>query len=413
MPRLSIIVTCYNIEQYVAQCLDSVLGQTLADIEVIVVDDGSTDGTPSVIRSVAEADHRLVPVLLDENSIGGVATAANEGLDRATSPYVGFVDGDDFCEPTMFQRLLDAALAHDADLAMCRYQLLDAATGDLSYPADEGRWAEVDQSAYRLDVDERKRFLRFVAVPWRKIYRRELLEGNGIRFPVGDYFYEDNAFHWFCLLSATSLAVVPEVLCYHRYARAGQTMGAADERLFSIFLHYDTIKAWIGERGLSADFGPSLLAWVISQMEWVAPRTPANLRRRLFDVLQPIVSPYDEHTVKEALTEDPKGMLAVHLVQALRDDNYSAFVKTLETEGRASNPLVSAVFYLRYSGLSETARLTRRYTRNKARDYRARYRRRRRQQPDGTDDILFALAVIETRLDAIERELQGLSGRES
>lgn len=413
MAQLSIIVTSYNIEQYIGQCLDSVLDQTLADIEVIVVDDGSTDSTPAIIQQVADSDPRVVPVLLEENSVGGVATAANAGLDRATSAYVGFVDGDDYCEPTMFETLLDAAIDHDADLVMCRYQLVDTATGDLSYPADEARWADVDQAVYALDVDERKRFLGFVAVPWRKLYRTEMLESQHIRFPVGDYFYEDNPFHWFCLLSATSLAVVPEVLCYHRYARAGQTMSTVDERLFRIFEHHDTIESWIAEHGLSADFTPSLVGWVVSQMEWIAPRTPPELRPQLFDILRRIVAAYDDHVVMEALAQGQKGVLTRRLVEALRQGNYAGFAKALHKGDHRTNPIVSAAFHLRYSGLDETVRLTKRYAKNKAHEYRARVRRRRGQPSPGTNDVLFALAVIESRLEAIEARLHQDSRDES
>ena len=87
----------------------------------------------------------------------------------------------------------------------------------------------------RWTCQTRRQFLRFIAVPWRKLYRRSLLEDHAIRFPVSDSFYEDNPFHWFSVISARSIAVVPEVLCYHRVGRAGQTMATADERLFQIF----------------------------------------------------------------------------------------------------------------------------------------------------------------------------------
>ena len=95
MAEVSIIVTAYNIEGYIEQCLNSVAAQTLSDIEVLVVDDGSTDSTPQKIVEFCDADPRFLPVLLQDNSPGGVATAANTGLDRATGPpevidYYGF-----------------------------------------------------------------------------------------------------------------------------------------------------------------------------------------------------------------------------------------------------------------------------------------------------------------------------------
>ncbi|MCB1330480.1 MAG: glycosyltransferase family 2 protein, partial [Maritimibacter sp.] len=122
MPLLSVIVTAYNIEAYLAECLETVVSQTLADMEIIVVDDGSTDGTPEIIRTFAARDARVKPVLLPENTIGGVASAANAGLERATGTWVGFVDGDDYLDPTMFEELCAAATACGAELAMCRYK---------------------------------------------------------------------------------------------------------------------------------------------------------------------------------------------------------------------------------------------------------------------------------------------------
>ena len=199
MADVSIIVTAYNIEDYIEQCLDSVAAQTLSDIEVLVVDDGSSDSTREKIAAFCAGDPRFIPVLLAENSPGGVATAANAGLDRATARWVGFVDGDDYVEPTMFERLVDAAAGCDADLAMCEYQEVVDGSGERRDPADAHRWAELTDSCYQLNVPARIQFLRFIAVPWRKLYRRSFIEDNAIRFPVGDGFYEDNPFHWFAV----------------------------------------------------------------------------------------------------------------------------------------------------------------------------------------------------------------------
>ena len=285
MPVVSVIVTAYNIENYIEECLASVAAQTLGDLEVLVVDDGSSDSTPQKIAAFCDGDPRFVPVLLAENSPGGVATAANAGLDRATGEWIGFVDGDDYVEPVMFERLVEAASAADADLAMCDYQEVVTGTGERKDPADAHRWAQLTSPSYVLDVQTRKQVLRFIAVPWRKLYRRSLVEANELRFPVSDGFYEDNPFHWFAVLSARSLAVVPEVLCYHRVGRAGQTMATADARLFQIFRHHDTIHGWLARRRLLDVYQTNLLGWVISQMEWISRKTPPSLHRTLFDTL--------------------------------------------------------------------------------------------------------------------------------
>lgn len=409
MPRLSVIVTSYNIEAFIGPCLETVCGQTERDLEIIVVDDGSSDATPRIIEQWARQDPRIVPVLLAENSVGGVATAANAGLDRATGTYVGFVDGDDYCEPTMFAQLLDAAEAYDADLAMCRYLVVDSTTGEFDEPADEHRWVDVDEPFYKLDVDERKRFLQFVAVPWRKLYRREMLEANGIRFPEGDYFYEDNPFHWFSILTARSLAVVPEVLCYHRVARVGQTMATVDERLFRIFAHHATIRAWIAGHLMAAEFEAPLLTWVISQMEWIAPRTPPELRPELFRILREIVADYDPAVVEAAISEGRKGAIGRALTQSLVLNNYAGFVKTLDTGSAQSHPLLSARYHLRYSGVGTTAKIAARYLAQRYEGYRGQ-RQRTSPQPAAADysDVLFGLVLIERRLDVLETEIREL-----
>ena len=175
MAETTIIVTAYNIESYIEECLDSVAAQTLTDIEVLVVDDGSSDTTQAKIVEFCDADPRFVPVLLGENSPGGVATAANAGLDRATARWVGFVDGDDYVEPTMFEQLVSGAAGCDADLAMCEYQEVVDGSGERRDPADAHRWAELTASCYKLDIQTRRQVLRFIAVPWRKLYRLSLI----------------------------------------------------------------------------------------------------------------------------------------------------------------------------------------------------------------------------------------------
>lgn len=415
MPTLSVIVTAYNIERYVRQCLESVAAQTLTDLEVLVVDDGSSDATPRIVAEFCEADPRFVPVLLPTNSPGGVATAANAGLDRATGEWVGFVDGDDFVEPRMFERLVESAASCGADLAMCEYQEVEDGTGERRDPADAHRWAALTEPCHVLDVPTRKQVLRFVAVPWRKLYRRTLLEDHAIRFPVSDGFYEDNPFHWAAVLSASTLAVVPEVLCYHRVGRAGQTMATADARLFGIFAHHDTIHAWLVQRRLLEVYETSLLGWVISQMEWIARRTPPALQRTLFDTLVPVFAQYSPEAVAGALKEGNKGATAQRLSAAVSKREFGSFVRTLATRPGSDNPLVTAAFHLRHSGVQRTAVLTSRYLRNVLRGSRVqrvvtRATRTTRREPT-RQDLMLGLVVIQHRLDLLGEQLREVDQR--
>ena len=406
MPRLSVIVTTYNIEKYVEQAVRSVCRQTLDDIEIIVVDDGSTDSTPAVLSRLAAGDERIKLRLRGQNSIGGVATAANAGLDMASGQYVGFMDGDDYCDPTMFAKLLEAAETHHAEMAMCQYRLVDEVSGEETWPADQNRWNAFDHRVLRLGTTEREQLLRFVAVPWRKIYLRKFLDSNNLRFPVVDYFYEDNPFHWFCILSARTLVLVPEALCYHRMARVGQTMSTADARLFRMFEHAQTIRSWLSEHDLGDQYAGSLIVWVVSQFEWISQRTPPSLRAQLVSAVQPALQPYSDPTIEAALVHAGKGRRARALAAAARAGNVAEVALILDRWGRPGNPAIGAAYHLRYSGMRETAIRT---------VNRVRTRRDEAPPPDleeirptfSNRDIVVALTLIEHRLTALEDAVAG------
>ena len=342
---ISIIVTSYNVEKYIEQSLGSVISQTLKpeDVEIIVVDDGSTDGSPDLIAGLAEKYSNVIPVLLKENSIGGVATPANVGLEKATGKYVGFADGDDIYEPTMFEKLVDAAETHDCDLAFCNYLLLDDTSGITSTPADNRRWADLQGlSAIKLDEERAKQILRFVAVPWRKIYRRDLLVKNNIRFPVGDYFFEDNPFHWFSVIKARNIAIVPEQLCYHRIGRAGQTMQSADARLFKMFEHHLTIHQWLEQEQLLDTYRDSLLLWLRSQLSWIEERCPDELYGELFDAVSPQFQMYSKAQLRENINYNRSNYRKSMLAILLRDNNKDRFVSVATGKAKFN------VFYMLY-----------------------------------------------------------------
>lgn len=115
-PLVSILVPVYNVELYLRQCLDSLKKQSLTDIEIICVNDGSTDGSLDILNDYASTDNRI-KIINKRN--GGLPSARNAGLDAATGEYVGFVDGDDFVEPDMFKKLYLAAKHEKADIVVC------------------------------------------------------------------------------------------------------------------------------------------------------------------------------------------------------------------------------------------------------------------------------------------------------
>lgn len=170
---ISIIVPIYNIEKYLAHCIDSVLNSTLTDFELILVDDGSTDSSGSICDEYSTWDERI-SVIHQEN--GGISIARNHGLEKAHGDYVIFIDGDDVIKPEMLETMLQALDSSDSDLAMVRAYTIDE-DGIVTTPAvDEQRDTRIiTQEDYMRFLYERNEF--GYPVVWNKLYRRQLIEG--------------------------------------------------------------------------------------------------------------------------------------------------------------------------------------------------------------------------------------------
>ncbi len=182
---ISVIIAAYNIEAYIERGVRSVCVQTYRNLEIIVVDDGSTDDTGRILDELAGRDARI-QVIHEEN--GGLAHARNVGIARAGGSYIGFVDGDDWIDPDMYEKLFSALRDKRADMAVCRYRQI-AREKTLDESADRAVLFE-GQEALTAYVEERKEF-EIQNAAWNKLYRRELL--SGMAFPEGRW-YEDILF---------------------------------------------------------------------------------------------------------------------------------------------------------------------------------------------------------------------------
>lgn len=123
LPKVSIIVPVYNVENYLAKCLDSLVKQTLENIEVLVVNDGSKDGSQKIIEQYAQQYPEKIKPFFKEN--GGLSDARNFGIDRATGDFIGFVDSDDYVTETMFEEMVNLAEKHQSKMVICNIQKVD------------------------------------------------------------------------------------------------------------------------------------------------------------------------------------------------------------------------------------------------------------------------------------------------
>ena len=134
---VSIIVPIYKVAPFVAQCLNSLVRQSLGNLEIIIVDDGSTDESLNIIKSF-DFEKRIVKIISQENS--GLSAARNTGMGVAKGEYIGFVDGDDWVDENMFEAMFSMAISSEADIVICNGQLIDHATGESKPIQDQHVW---------------------------------------------------------------------------------------------------------------------------------------------------------------------------------------------------------------------------------------------------------------------------------
>ena len=249
MFKVSVIIPVYNTEQYLEACLDSVFAQTLKELEVILVNDGSTDASLSIMEKYRANYPDRVKLISKEN--GGQATARNVAIPLCTGEYIGFVDSDDYIEPEMYERMYQKAKEADADYVECDYVNVKVnAAGETERIADYG-------SRVREYTSKEDMFIDPMLAPWNKIYRRTLLQESEVRFPEG-YIYEDTAFCLKAISIVNRFAFVPGKYVVH-YFRGGSTMNInKSKRVSNIFPVLKDVITFYQNRELFQIYYPEL-----------------------------------------------------------------------------------------------------------------------------------------------------------
>lgn len=237
MPKVSIIVPVYNVERFLAKCLDSLVNQTLDDFEVIVVNDGSPDNSQAVIDTYVKNYPDKIKAFTKKN--GGLSDARNFGMQKATGDFIGFVDSDDFVDVTMFEKLYNRAVSTESDVVICAH---DALILNKNGTIKERIYHKVENSyAFGKSIYESPDILAFAkSYAWNKLYKREVIEGY--QFPVGQY-YEDSAVVYNILSSAKKVEFINEPLYFYILGREGAITDTVDERLFDVFKSCESIIA--------------------------------------------------------------------------------------------------------------------------------------------------------------------------
>lgn len=206
--KLSIVALVYNLEKYLPRCLNSLVNQTLQEIEILCVDDGSTDSAPQIIEEYAKKYPNKVKAFHKEN--GGEFTTRNYGLEKAQGEYITFVDTDDYVEKDWAEKLYTAAKQNEADMAVCGFERIDLKTNKVMAK-------NMTKFGYEVkEVTPNDDFIIFInPAPWNKIYKREAIkEFKFLPFRgFNDAMFLETSF-----INVKKIAFIPDVL-YHYYLR--------------------------------------------------------------------------------------------------------------------------------------------------------------------------------------------------
>ncbi|RAP47411.1 MAG: hypothetical protein BZ135_02205 [Methanosphaera sp. rholeuAM6] len=231
IPKISVIVPVYNVEQYLERCLDSIVNQSLKDIEIICINDGSTDNSLKILEEYAKKDDRII-VINQKNH--GQGYSRNRGLDVARGEYVLFVDSDDWVDIDTCKELYIKSNQLDTDVLIYQVESYDDYS-DRFYKEDYYRNVYLPKEFYGTVFNNRDisdYIFSLGVAPYGKLYRRSLLEKFNIRFPENIYF-EDNPFYWEVMLASEKISIVNKFYSLRRY-RENSIMADYDEKFLDV-----------------------------------------------------------------------------------------------------------------------------------------------------------------------------------
>ena len=241
MPKVSVIIPVYNVENYLRQCLDSVINQTLKDIEIILVDDGSTDNSLKILQNYAQKESRI-KIINKENS--GYGASMNIGIGTAQGEYIGIVESDDFIEPDMFEKLYNTAVSNNLDLVRCQYYQYNSLKNINNTVFID--WIEKNKIYKPLDFQPI--FYQPPAI-WSNLVKKELLEKYNIKFlETPGASYQDTSFAFKLYCASERFMMIEDSLLHYRIDNENSSVNSK-QKAFYVNTEYGEISHFAVQNG--------------------------------------------------------------------------------------------------------------------------------------------------------------------
>lgn len=225
-PKISIIIPVYNVEKYLEECLESIITQTLSDIEILCINDGSIDNSPTILNKFAQKDNRVI-IINKEN--GGYASAINTGIEIAKGDFLQIVESDDYCDSKMCEAMYSKISQTDADLITADFYFLNGnKTKICKFLRDED--AEIEEYS----IQTHPYIISKQAYPWKSLYRTSFIKENNIRMlQDGNGAYEDQPWNATILSLANKMLYINKPFYYYRLDANGSSTNNGSIRMIN------------------------------------------------------------------------------------------------------------------------------------------------------------------------------------
>ncbi|NLY46853.1 MAG: glycosyltransferase family 2 protein [Tissierella sp.] len=260
LPKISVIIPVYNVEEYLRQCLDSVINQTLQDIEIICVNDESTDDSLAILEEYAKRDSRI-NVLSQKNA--GAGAARNKGLEIARGEYLSFLDSDDFFELDMLEKAYNKVIGDNADIVIYKVQLFNDKTkmfSDAPWAFNENYFPPFVPFSYK-DMPKYI-FNSFQNWTWNKLFRKAFVDRNKLRYQELRRT-NDLLFTCMALVTAERITLLDEVLAYYRCGTQTNSQATNHIAPLDFYKAFFTLKQELIRIGIFEEVEQSYSNWAL------------------------------------------------------------------------------------------------------------------------------------------------------
>ncbi len=256
-PEISVVVPVYNVEKYLKQCLDSILVQTFSNIEIICVNDGSTDNSRKILEEYKNKDSRIK--IVDKKN-GGLSSARNAGMKVAVGEFISFIDSDDWIEPTMLEKLYESMTTHNTDITICAVHQFDEQKqkndDSNKYYTLEYFDESFDNKVFSYE-DVRPFIMDVCVMAWNKLYRRSHIDECQAEFPEG-LIFEDGPFFFSIFFKTKRVSIVRDFLYNYRINRTGSIIQKAGKKFLDVIdvveLMFNSVKQLENEEEIRKTF---------------------------------------------------------------------------------------------------------------------------------------------------------------